>query len=155
MPYVVKKLKKWPKGLERPISRLPDKIVKLIHPNMTGDQWVEQERYAKLKLLLQHYKIEGETRVAWIELAKQLAIERFVGMRLPDGAKAVGKRKHWTGAHGAQFVAEVQAIKEAMKCNTSQAINELCELDPERYPLAQKRSLRKRYDEARKRIRNP
>ena len=42
MPYVVKKLKKWPKGLERPISRLPDKIVKLIHPNMTGDQWVEQ-----------------------------------------------------------------------------------------------------------------
>ena len=117
------------------------------------DKQVDIERNKKLRLLLRHYEIEDQTAGSWIELAKCLAIEFVDVFKLvEDAPKRRGKPGRWTEAEGAQLVLEVGALKESMNLSTSQVLDEIRALSPERYAKMEKRSLRKRYDEARKRF---
>ena len=123
-----------------------------VDPEKWIDEQVERERYAKLPLLLKDYGIAGQTGRDFMELAMCLAVEFVEGFKLVEPARkpfrAPGLR---TAAAGAQFVAEMEALKEAEGLNTADAIRLIWKIDRARYGKMKERSLRKRYDEARKR----
>ena len=66
--------------------------------------------------------------------------------------KPVGAPGRWTRAEGAQLVEEVRALKEALGLTTADALRLVRELSPDRYGKIEERSLRKRYDEAKRRF---
>ena len=163
MPQAKKpKRKKWEGPLGQPIPRLSEEFARwfcrkmpAVDPVRWIEEQVERERHAKLPLLLKRYGIAGQTGRDFMELAKCLAIEFVPGFRVAELApKPVGAPGRWTTAEGAQLVAEVEALKEAYGLTTADAIrliqNELDETA--RYRKMKERSLRKRYDEAKKRF---
>jgi len=160
MPQVRKqKRDKWEGLLGQPIQRLPEHFARRCRPNLTNidlekwiDEQVENQRHARLPLLLKHYGITGQTGRDWMELARQLAIDFVDGMKLADSApKPIGAPGRWTTAKGAQLVGEIEALREAEGLNVAKALRLVRELDPARYGSMKERSLRKRYDEAKNR----
>jgi hypothetical protein len=160
MPYAPKKQKKWPKELEQPIFRFPDTVVKIITKMETleersawVDQWIEQQRYEKLRLLLRHYKIEGETPRAWFQLTRALAMESVPGMKLAKVApKGVGRPGRWNHAEGEVLVREVEILAEHSEESVSEIIGWLCQKN-NKYASVGRKSLEKRFYEVRKRLR--
>ena len=151
------KRQRWKGPLSQPITRWPESIARLVEPGLTPqelrvwiDKQVDDERYGKLLLLLRHYEIEGYR--SWFELAKRLAIESVDGFSVAENPpKRRGNPGRWTKAEGAQLVSEVAALRESTNLKTSQALDEIRALNPERYAQMKRRSLRKRFDEAKKR----
>jgi hypothetical protein len=128
MPQAKKpKQMKWPGELGVPIAKMSVPLAKHYQPDMTPaelDNWinqdVESQRREKLRALLKHYKILGQTALAWRELALCLALAHVPGFKLAeDMPKPQGNPGRWTKAAGAQLVAEVAALRESMKINTS------------------------------------
>jgi hypothetical protein len=161
MPQAKKpKLKKWEGALGRPVERWPKDVLKTQFPNLTSEELdsliaeeVELERRRKLVLLLEHYGVAGKSGRDFMELSKRLAVDFVNGFKLAEFAsKPVGAPGRWTTAAGAQLVEEVDALKEAGRLTAADAIRLIRELDPKRYGKMNERSLRKRYDEARKRF---
>jgi hypothetical protein len=127
MPQAKKpKQMKWPGELGAPIAKMSAPLAKH-HPDMTPaelDDWinqdVESQRREKLRTLLKHYKIVGQTGGAWRELAVCLALAHVPGFMLAeDMPKPPGNPGRWAKAAGVQLVAEVAALRESMKINTS------------------------------------
>jgi hypothetical protein len=143
---------KWSGELGVPIAKKSVSIAKFYRPDLSPaelDDWinhdVERQRREKLPALPRHYKIAGQTPRSWLELAMGLAIQFVPGMKFADEvARPVGRPGRWTGAAGIQFVSEVDQLADGQKCNTSEAIDLIREIDPTRYPYS-KNSLRKRY----------
>jgi hypothetical protein len=161
MPQTKKqKRKKWEGPLGEPIQRPTEEFARWFCQNRPGlaplqwiDELVEFERQAKLHLLLKNYGIRGQTGRDFMELAKRLAVDFVPGFKLAEEApKPVGAPGKWTTASGTQLVEEVEAVMEGCGLKVGQAIEWIQKIDPARYGNMKKSSLRKRYEEARKRL---
>jgi len=161
MPQAKKpKQKKWEGALGEPIERWPKDVLKTQFPNLTSeeldkliDERVELERRGKLLLLLEHYGIAGKSGRDFMELSKSLAVDFVDGFKLAEFApRPVGAPGRWTTAAGLQLVEEVDVLKKGGGLTAAEAIRLVRKLDPKRYGTMNERSLRKRYDEARKRF---
>jgi hypothetical protein len=161
MPQAKKaKRKKWEGQLGLPIPRVSEDFARWFcrkRPSVDPVRWIEEqverERHAKLPLLLKHYGVAGQTGRDFFGLAKCLAIDFVPGFKVAELApQPVGAPGRWTKTAGAVLIGEVDVLKEADGLTAAEAIRLIRKLDPKRYGKMNERSLRKRYDEARKRF---
>jgi hypothetical protein len=154
MPQASKpKRNRLPGTLDHPISKMPKTVARHYVPGGSDKQIedfieedVERQRFEKMKSLPDYLSIDQKD--GWYPVALKLAIKTFDGLKLEaQASKPVGAPRRWRGAAGIQFTMEVEGIMTSEKCNLSQAIETLCQIDPTRYPPEQKESLRKRYYE--------
>ena len=118
---------------------------------------ISQERAEKLRLLLDHYKIDPDNSNLSLQLALHLSMDFVPGMRVEDEPRSkAGRPRKWKGqdGDGEALIAAVEAFASKRKRGIVDAVALVKKHNPhfKEYSLA---SLEARYHEAVKRRADP